>query len=165
MEISMLHCRALSISVAVAMLAGCGGSQPPIVAPGTMTEASTSSDYTTLYSFGKRSGDGQASKAGLIDFRGALYGTTYDGGLHGLGTVFKISTSGIEKVVHSFQGNGDGANPSASLVAEKGLLYGTTEYGGTSSCYPESSCGTAFSVTRSGREKVLHAFGGYGRGE
>ncbi len=36
MKVSMFDCRALSLSVAAAMLAGCGGSQPPIGAPGAM---------------------------------------------------------------------------------------------------------------------------------
>jgi uncharacterized repeat protein (TIGR03803 family) len=35
--------------------------------------------------------DGAGPQAGLIlDTSGALYGTTYQGGLYGLGTVFKL---------------------------------------------------------------------------
>ncbi len=36
MKVSMLYCRALSRCVTAAVLAGCGGSQPPIGAPGAM---------------------------------------------------------------------------------------------------------------------------------
>ena len=37
-------------------------------------------------------GDGEYPKAGLIfDDQGALYGTTYEGGAHGYGTVFKLT--------------------------------------------------------------------------
>ena len=35
----MFYFRALSICAAAAMLAGCGGSQPPIGAPGAMPKA------------------------------------------------------------------------------------------------------------------------------
>ncbi|MGC2633631.1 MAG: hypothetical protein WA215_05395 [Candidatus Cybelea sp.] len=38
MNISMLYCRTLTICMAAAMLVGCGGSQPPIGAPGAMAQ-------------------------------------------------------------------------------------------------------------------------------
>jgi uncharacterized repeat protein (TIGR03803 family) len=142
----------LGFSVAVAMLFGCGGSQPPIVAPGAMAQI-PSSGYKSLYNFGKGS-DGRNPKAALIDVNGALYGTTYKGGVNGDGTVFSMSTTGTEKVLYSFQGGSDGANPSASLLAVKGVLFGTTEYGGG-----KIDGGTAFKISTGGREKVLHSFG------
>jgi uncharacterized repeat protein (TIGR03803 family) len=147
---------ALSICVASALLAGCGGSQPPIAAPGALPQsrASSSYGYTTLYSFGMPY-DGQQPKAGLIDLNGALYGTTYGGGEYGAGTVFSMSTTGTEKVLHNFQGGTDGANPSAGLLALKGALYGTTEYGGSGG----TGEGTAFKIGMDGTEKVLHNFG------
>lgn len=154
---------------AVALFVGCGGSQPPTGTSGALPQSArtspslrgaASSDYTTLYSFGAGS-DGQTPKADLIEFRGALYGTTYGGGANGLGTVFKVSPNGVEKVLYSFRGTPDGSNPSAALVAVKGLLYGTTEYGGIANCYPAPSCGTIFSVAESGHERVLHVFQGY----
>jgi hypothetical protein len=50
-----------------AMLADCGGSQPPIGAPGALQQsrASSSYGYNTLYSFGKPH-DAQEPKAGLM---------------------------------------------------------------------------------------------------
>jgi uncharacterized repeat protein (TIGR03803 family) len=150
---------ALTSCAAAAMLAACGGSQPPIGAPGAMPQsrASSSYGYNTLYSFGT-SYDGQQPKAGLIDLNGVLYGTTYGGGTYGAGTVFSMTTTGTEKVLHNFQGGRDGANPSASLVAVKGLLYGTTEYGGLTA---DPSNGTVFRVSTTGSEKVLYRFYGY----
>src|ERR1700722_1743881 len=120
---------ALNISAATTLLAGCGGSQPPIGAPGAMSQAPASTGYKSLYSFGKGS-DGQQPKAALINVNGTLYGTTYGGGVYADGTVFSASTTGTENELYSFQGDRDGANPSASLLAVKGVLYGTTEYGG-----------------------------------
>ena len=57
--------------------------------------------------------DGAVPCAGLIDVDGILYGTTAYGGdvtyRSGLGTVFRISTTGKEQVLHNF-GVSDGAN-------------------------------------------------------
>jgi uncharacterized repeat protein (TIGR03803 family) len=141
-----------------ALLVGCGGSQPPIGPPGAMPQSRANTGYTILYSFGKRYSGGLEPKAGLIDVKGLLYGTTFAGGstacVGGCGVVFTITPSGKEKVLYRFGGN-DGANPSASLIAVKGLLYGTTEYGGTGG----TGEGTAFEIGTDGTEKVLHNFG------
>ena len=155
----MRHRFAFSI-IAAALLAACGGSQPPINVPGAMPQSRASSGYESLYSFGAGY-DGKEPKAGLIDLNGTLYGTTYGGGQYGHGTVFSVTTAGAENVLHSFKPyNGDGLNPSAGLIAVKGLLYGTTEYGG----YVSSggcNAGTVFSITTSGVEKVVYPFYGY----
>ena len=69
----------------------------------------------------------------------------------GCGTVFKITTEGVETVLYSFQGGpADGAAPMAGLVFDKdGNLYGTTYWGGSSSSSncANYSCGTVFEVT------------------
>ena len=148
---------ALNACVASALLAGCGGSQPPIGAAAALPQSHASSGYTTLYGFGKRSSDGQQPKAGLIELNGTLYGTTVGGGstacIGGCGVVFTITSSGKEIVLYRFGGGNDGANPTASLVAVKGVLYGTTEYGGG------LNGGTVFKIATDGKEKVLHSFG------
>jgi uncharacterized repeat protein (TIGR03803 family) len=92
----------------------------------------------------------------LINVKGTLYGTTYSGGTQGLGTVFSVTTTGTEKVLHSFGGGYDGANPYAGLIDVNGTLYGTTFGGGKNHAH---CCGTVFSVTTTGTEKVLHKFG------
>jgi uncharacterized repeat protein (TIGR03803 family) len=82
--------------------------------------------------------------AGLIQASdGNFYGTTYQGGASGLGTVFKITPSGTETILHTFGGgSSDGANPWANLVqGGDGNLYGSTYAGGT------GSYGTFFKVT------------------
>jgi uncharacterized repeat protein (TIGR03803 family) len=55
-----------------------------------------------LYSFGSTSGDGSYPLAELTRLNGKLYGTTYYGGACNDGTVFSITLSGKEKVLHSF---------------------------------------------------------------
>jgi uncharacterized repeat protein (TIGR03803 family) len=76
------------------------------------------------------------------------------GGANGYGTVFKITPTGTETVLHSFANDGtDGFNPYAGLVLDKtGNLYGTTNLGGV------NGLGTAFKITPTGTETVLHSF-------
>ncbi len=161
---------ALSMGAAGALLAGCGGSQPPVGAPGAMPRApafaaqTNSTNYKVVYSF-SRGSDGANPYAAVIYVGGTLYGTTDAGGSHSYGTVFSVTPGGTEKVLYSFGGGADGKYPQAGLVDVGGTLYGTTTLGGAYTC--TLSCGiggTVFSVTRGGTEKVLHNFSGYSDG-
>jgi len=98
---------------------------------GTVFRVSGIGKESVLYGFTGSGGDGSYPYAGLVrDAKGNLYGTTYDGGASGYGTVFMVEGTGKETVLHSFASS-DGANPSASLVRDaKGSLYGTTVGGG-----------------------------------
>ena len=97
--------------------------------------------------------DGKAPAAGLIDVNGTLYGTTYGGGATDDGTLFEITPSGTQKVLHSFRDGKDGALPGASLLDVRGMLYGTTIDGGG-----PGDEGVVFKITRSGAETILHRF-------
>jgi uncharacterized repeat protein (TIGR03803 family) len=119
---------------------------------GTVFEMSRSGKYNVLYRF-KAATSGARPYAGLIDVGGTLYGTTQEGGKHDQGTVFAITTSGSESVVHAFGGK-DGNDPRASLTSVNGALYGTTYYGGS------TDVGTIFEISASGAERVLHSFKG-----
>ena len=132
---------------------------------GTVFSITTSGSEKVLHSFGYET-DGVQPAAPLIRVGGTLYGTTRLGGAYrssyspGHGTVFSITTSGLENVVYSFAGATDGSLPVAGLVNVGGTLYGTTYYGGAySGCSGGIGCGTVFSITPSGSEKVLHSFG------
>jgi uncharacterized repeat protein (TIGR03803 family) len=150
--------------VMLAMLAGCGGTQPPMGALGAIPKTTAESmhvrpAYSVLYSFKGGTEDGQWPYAGLLNVNGTLYGTTLRGGgtgcqlKGGCGMAFTITPSGTETVLHSFKGKPDGGSPRAALINVNGTFYGTTETGGT---YKE---GTVFSITPSGKETVLHSFG------
>jgi uncharacterized repeat protein (TIGR03803 family) len=96
----------------------------------------TGSNYAILYSFNSYTGDGKEPDAGLVlGSDGNFYGTTYQGGAHSGGTVFRISPSGSYSNLYSFLGNvsnSDGDEPAAGLVQGiDGNFYGTTELGGT----------------------------------
>lgn len=164
--IAALSRYAIALGAAVGVLAGCGGSQPPIAAPGAMPQTSAfamhthRSKYKVLYSFGAAP-DGSHPVASLIDVSGALYGTTIAGGsyscgtyYYGCGTVFSVSKRGTEKMLYAFNGGSAGASPRAGLVDVNGTLYGTTSSGGA------QGDGTVFSITPSGAETVLHNFSG-----
>jgi uncharacterized repeat protein (TIGR03803 family) len=121
---------------------------------GTVFTLTTAGKERVLYSFAGRH-DGANPSAGLLNLNGtSLYGTTYHGGAHGLGTVFSLTTAGKERVLYSFAGSPDGANPEAGLRNVNGTLYGTTYQGGA------HGLGTVFSVTTAGKERVLHSFAG-----
>jgi uncharacterized repeat protein (TIGR03803 family) len=140
---------------AVSILVGCSGSQLPISgAPQglALQQSRVDAAYDILHEFGVSKGDGTNPAADLINVRRTLYGTTSLGGVYGLGTLFSITKSGKETVLHSFGASGDGAEPVAKLLNLNGLFYGTTSTGG------ENGTGTVFSMTRSGKEKILHNF-------
>jgi uncharacterized repeat protein (TIGR03803 family) len=119
---------------------------------GTIYTISQAGKESVLYKFlsGK---DGARPYGGLTVISGTLYGTTQQGGKKNKGTVFSITTSGTEKVLHSFSGK-DGFDPRVAMTNVSGVLYGTTYYGGS------AGVGTLFTITTSGTEKVLHNFTG-----
>jgi uncharacterized repeat protein (TIGR03803 family) len=91
-----------------------------------------------------------------MDSAGNLYGTTEYGGAHtcGCGTVYKISPTGTETILHSFGGSSDGGEPYAGLITDSaGNLYGTTTVGGA------NGGGTVFRISPGGMETVLYSFG------
>jgi len=126
---------------------------------GTVFEISATGTETILHSFDGNEGDGSGLYyAGLVmDSKGNLYGTTPDGGMYGGGTVFEIGANGTYTILHNFAYKaGDGFWPLAGLVMDKsGNLYGTTNAGGA---YDQ---GTAFELSATGTETILHSFTSY----
>jgi uncharacterized repeat protein (TIGR03803 family) len=163
MTIPSLSRSALTCCVAIAMLAGCGGSHSPLSAPGVLPQGAITelrhrmrplegTSFTLLYVF-KGGNDGANPMTGLASENGEFYGTTHAGGI-GLGTVFRFAQH-TETILHTFKGGTDGSEPLASLLAINGALYGTTVSGGS------SSSGTVFKLEpeKNGyQEKILHAF-------
>jgi len=99
-----------------------------------------------LYSFS--GSDGEYPANGVIpDSAGNLYGTTYQGGLSGYGTVFELMPSGgfpwIQCTLNNFNGS-NGAYVYAGLIADpSGNLYGAT------TAYGKNGGGTVFQLTYS----------------
>jgi len=116
---------------------------------------------TTLYSFCTGSGgncpDGKNVYAGLVQGPdGSLYGTTYQGGAYGGGTVFKIGPSGGLTTLYNFcavSGCADGEFLYAGLtLAPSEIFYGISQGGGT------NGYGTVFTITRAGALTTVYNF-------
>lgn len=127
-------------------------------AEGSVFKISAAGVESTLYSFGASTTDGFAPMAGLIlDSAGNLYGTTFSGGANGYyGTVFKVSPSGTETIVHSFGvvTSGDAATPQAGVIMDgAGNLYGTGYTGGG-----VNNDGAVYEISAAGTESVLYSF-------
>lgn len=124
---------------------------------GTVFKLTPSGVETVLHSFDLNGVDGAYPVARLVLYKGNLYGTTVDGGAYGAGTVFRVTTSGIETILRSFADNDiDGFSPYAGLTVYNGNLYGTTASGGGIG----GAAGIVFEMTLSGTESILHTFGG-----
>ncbi|MBV9569754.1 MAG: hypothetical protein JO056_00750 [Alphaproteobacteria bacterium] len=120
----------------------------------------TNGQFKTVYAF-TGGPDGSHPISHMIYVKKKLYGTAYEGGTNGRGTVFSVNPkTGSMQTLHIFAGGQDGQHPVGDLAYLYGRLYGTTETGGGNGNCPQS-CGTIYVVeTNSGLEAVLVAFGG-----
>jgi uncharacterized repeat protein (TIGR03803 family) len=105
----------------------------PFSGCGVVFKLDTTGDETVLYSFTGGS-DGGMPRANLIrQSTGNLVGTTSLGGVDGVfgtgGVVFKLTATGTETVLHSFEW-GTGLYPSAVIQGSAGNLYGSAIEGG-----------------------------------
>jgi uncharacterized repeat protein (TIGR03803 family) len=123
---------------------------------GLIFDVNTNGALTTLFSFSYTNG-GFLPLAGLAQAAdGTFYGTTYEGGAFGYGTVFAFSLSTAVTTLYSFTGGGDGGHPAADLIqASDGNFYGTTIDGGA------DNDGTVFRWAPGGALVTLAAFDGY----
>jgi uncharacterized repeat protein (TIGR03803 family) len=92
--------------------------------------------FTALHPspFPPTNSDGAYPRAGLILSGNTLYGTAYNGGVSGWGTLFAVNTDGTGFTnLHSFAASfSDGGWPWAGLIVSGNTLYGTTQGGGSS---------------------------------
>jgi uncharacterized repeat protein (TIGR03803 family) len=125
---------------------------------GVVFELAPNGTQTVLHEFGIGA-DGANPRAGVItDAQGNMYGTTAYGGPTYNGTVFELTTSGTETVLHNFGGGTDGAVPSASLLSVGNTYYGTTSAGGS------FGTGTVFQIGPNNAYSVLFTFNGTSAG-
>lgn len=141
---------------------GCGvvfAARPPqTICRAAFCPWTVSQEYTF---HGTGDGDNPYFGAVVFDQAGNLYGTTYENGLYGGGTVFELSRSGsgwVETILHNFGAPGDGSEPLHGVVLDTaGNLYGTTYQGG-----PDGA-GTVFQLVPAGAgwtEHILATFNG-----
>jgi len=129
-----------------------------MLAVAAATTVATAQTYTDLYNFDGTHGAWPSYSSIVAQGRdGNLYGTTPWGGnssncYSGCGTVFKITPTGAETVLHNFDGV-DGSYPSSGLTLGKdGNFYGTAFEGGP------NDDGTIFKITKSGSLTTLYSF-------
>lgn len=113
---------------------------------GTVFEVTPSGSEQVLHRFLESTTDGYFPESTLLYRKGKFYGTTVLGGRSGLGTVFVVTKSGVERVVHNFQTVPDGRYPTGGLTEINNTLYGTTSEGGTGACAYGDGCGTVFAL-------------------
>jgi uncharacterized repeat protein (TIGR03803 family) len=133
---------------------------------GTIYRVSTSGTFTSIYSFPQL---GAFSTAGvavnttganpraalmLSTLDGNFYGTAYQGGAKGFGSVFRMTPAGAVTVLYSFTGPTSGGSfPQAAVIQDSdGTLYGTTQLGGY------LNQGTVWRLSTAGQFSLMHGF-------
>ncbi len=122
---------------------------------GVVYSITTTGAKKVVYRFLGSPKGGNDPMGDLLNMNGTLYGTTAGGGTCYAGIVYSVSTTGTEKVLHSFCGSGYGNNPTSGLIDVNGTLYGTEG---------SDNRGDVYSISTSGGYKVLYAFQGSGNG-
>ena len=144
-----------TIALAVAICACARAPSSNVVPPAALGERAPAKpehgNFKTIFTF--NGSDGAGPGAGLIALNGVLYGTTQGGGTNGYGTVFGLTTTGKETLVHSF--SSDGRDPHSTLLAQDGVFYGTTFTGPGN-----SGNGTVYALKTNGTELWTYDFKG-----
>lgn len=106
--------------------------------------------FQVLHTFTGKKDGGYPWGALVMDKAGNLYGTSWIGGEHKGGTVFRIARGGRETVLHSFDCANEGCAPDSRLLLDKsGNFYGTAPQGGV------DGYGGVFELSPNGDEKVI----------
>lgn len=137
---------------------------------GTIFKLDRNRKFTVLHTFTGKTGEGGGSfpSGVIIDSAGNLYGIAQNGGdvtgdyIYGLGTIFKVDTSGKFSVLFTFTPN-QTRNPvyASHLVRDsKGNLYGAEQ---SNDCAKGGGC--LFRIDPKGNYTDLYDFEGYGEGQ
>jgi uncharacterized repeat protein (TIGR03803 family) len=122
---------------------------------GTLFEVSPSGGRSVLLTTFSGYSGAVNPQAPLVASGDTLYGTTYDGGSSGDGTVFSVNADGSGFTVLQAFSYANGASPNAGLLLSSGVLFGTTSEGGA------DGYGTVFRInTNGGGFATIHSFAG-----
>lgn len=129
------------------------GGAPPCRC-GVIYELSPAGQETVLYSF-MGADDGRDPFTGLTrDAAGNLYGATESDGATGVGTVYKLDTTGVLTVLYGFPGGPDQTVLNTAVVVDPaGNVYGTTVYRVVSSV-----TGVIYQLEPNGQPKTLYTY-------
>ena len=123
---------------------------------GVLFSCNTIGGYGVIHHFGGTiNNDGDFPRCTLIkDPNNIIYGTTYQGGVNGLGTIFTCDTNGNYGVTYNFTVSPEPNNPVSFIRNSNGVFYGITEKGGT------SSNGTIYTSITLSNIGIIHNFAG-----
>jgi uncharacterized repeat protein (TIGR03803 family) len=127
---------------------------------GNVFNISSGGTLNSIYSFCQLVDceDGEFPDTGLaLSANGVFYGTTSEGGVIHVGSIFKITPEGALTPLHLFTGP-DGTGPSALVQGPDGNFYGTTGGGGANSEHCGGGCGTVFQITPKGTLTTIYNF-------
>jgi uncharacterized repeat protein (TIGR03803 family) len=138
-----------------------GGAGCPYYGCGTIFRLAPDGTETILHAFAGDSSDGAGPTGTPVrDRMGNLYGTTWTGGGHNEGTVYKVAPDGTESILYNFADTA--SYPYQGLAIDRrGNLFGTTVR-----TFNEFA-GTVFEIDARGRESNVLSFlngPGYGTG-
>ena len=129
---------------------------------GTIFEYSSGGTLTNPLLFSTTNGGGNAAAGLTADGQGNYYGTTYEGGTNGFGTLFQYdsATNQLTTLVNFTRTNG--SLPAATVTLDgQGNVYGTTYQGGSHSSASNYCCGTVWKYSLStGALTTLVSFDG-----
>lgn len=109
---------------------------------GTIFEISPSGAFSNPALFSSSNGGGEVVSGLVADGLGNFYGTSYQGGTSGKGSLYKFSPATGLTTLINFTGI-NGSNPAAApIIDSQGNLYGTTQQGGAFSNASDACCGT-----------------------
>ena len=124
---------------------------------GTVYKLTPAGVETVVCNFiGGTDGDSPSEKL-TQDAAGNMYGVTPGGGRYAYGTVFKVTPTGVETVLHSFTAGSEGRPRSPVILDALGNLYGIADGGA-------KGYGIIYRVTPSGTATVLYEAGPAGLG-
>lgn len=129
---------------------------------GTVFERAAGGTFSNPVLFSSGNGGGNISGGLVSDGQGNFYGTTYQGGSQGRGSLFKYSSATGLTTLVNFNGL-NGMLPSAPpIIDSQGNLYGTTVQGGAFFTPSNACCGTLWKYsTTTGVLTTLVSFDGF----
>ncbi len=129
---------------------------------GTVFKISSGGDFQTLFTF-YNSNDVNNPEGGkpqaplVLDQDGFFYSTTFQGGPDTLGTIFRVTASGVQTDLFNFT-NAIGEPQGGLVLGPDNKYYGTTETGGS------NNLGTYYRISHEGVFELLGNFTGDANG-
>jgi uncharacterized repeat protein (TIGR03803 family) len=123
---------------------------------GEVFSIDTTGNVSVIYNFTGGADGGNPIGGPVLGTDGNLYGATNQGGSNAngfQGVFYKLTTAGVETVLHTFSAGIDGAFPwAAPILASDGNFYGTTTGGGT------TGNGILYKISTTGTFTNLYSF-------